>query len=169
MNLLTILLRSTLKGLLNFLDRVLPPLEPTTPLLRSAAPLTPEHQATTPTQTQTASIYISSDEPEPEPEPEPPVEPEPDITTIPDKFDGYEDYPFSDRIVAVEALLDEAYAQGRRTYAELIGYVEEKSSGGCSKRNVSDWKKERGIAQRKGAATEPQKKPRRLERVKRVA
>lgn len=42
-------------------------------------------------------------------------------------------------------LLDEAWAQGKSTYSELIDYVKAQSGEGCSRRAVSNWKKARKL------------------------
>jgi len=49
------------------------------------------------------------------------------------------------RVAIVEALLDEAWQQGLRTYAQLIKYVELQTGKGCSKKTVSAWKKSRQL------------------------
>jgi hypothetical protein len=54
--------------------------------------------------------------------------------------------PELDRPTVVLQLLDEAYGQGCRTYAQLIGYVKTQTGTGCSKRAVANWKKQRGLA-----------------------
>ena len=51
------------------------------------------------------------------------------------------------RAQIVEALLDEAWMQGLRTYAQLIKYVQLASGQGCSKKTVSAWKKSRKLDQ----------------------
>jgi hypothetical protein len=43
----------------------------------------------------------------------------------------------------VEGLLDEAWQQGLRTYAQLMKYIELQTGTACSKRVVSAWKKSR--------------------------
>lgn len=43
----------------------------------------------------------------------------------------------------VEGLLDEAWQQGLRTYAQLMKYIELQTGKACSKRVVSAWKKSR--------------------------
>lgn len=45
----------------------------------------------------------------------------------------------------IEALLDEAWGCGLKTYPQLITYVEEQSGTGCSRRAIAAWKKERGL------------------------
>lgn len=45
----------------------------------------------------------------------------------------------------VEALLDEAWQQGHTTYPALMDYITEKTGAGCSRRTISEWKKQRGI------------------------
>jgi hypothetical protein len=52
-----------------------------------------------------------------------------------------------DRAQLVEALLDEAWAQGLRTYPQLIQYVETASGKGCSKRKIASWKKSRKLVE----------------------
>jgi len=52
----------------------------------------------------------------------------------------------------VEALLDEAWSQGSRTYEQLICYVREQSGTGCSKQSIRDWKKARGLLETRAAA-----------------
>jgi len=49
------------------------------------------------------------------------------------------------RTLVVEGLLDEAWQQGLRTYAQLIKYVELNTGKGCSKRAVSSWKRSRRL------------------------
>ncbi|UBF27498.1 hypothetical protein K9N68_06025 [Kovacikia minuta CCNUW1] len=39
-----------------------------------------------------------------------------------------------DRSTLVEALLDEAWQQGLKTYPQLIGYIKEQTGEGCSRR-----------------------------------
>lgn len=46
----------------------------------------------------------------------------------------------------IEALLDEAYAQGITTYPQLIAYVTAQTGTGCSRRAIAAWKKQRGLA-----------------------
>lgn len=46
----------------------------------------------------------------------------------------------------VEALLDEAWGRGQKTYPKLIAYVTEQTGTGCSRRAVAAWKKNRGLA-----------------------
>lgn len=47
----------------------------------------------------------------------------------------------------VEGLLDEAWQQGLRTYAQLMKYVELQTGKSCSKRVVSAWKQSRQLDQ----------------------
>lgn len=94
------------------------------------------------------------------------------IFDIPDRFIGYEDVPLwamTTEIVElpaipevtelgdvpstpaanlsrgelVQSLLDEAWSQGLRTYAQLMKYVELQTGTACSKKVVSAWKKSR--------------------------
>lgn len=53
--------------------------------------------------------------------------------------------PEISRADVVTALLDEAWTQGLQTYEALIGYVREHSGKGCSRREVSAWKKARKL------------------------
>ncbi|MDX2241414.1 MAG: hypothetical protein NW224_12080 [Leptolyngbyaceae cyanobacterium bins.302] len=47
----------------------------------------------------------------------------------------------------VEGLLDEAWQQGLRTYAQLMKYVELQTGQSCSKRVVSGWKQSRQLTE----------------------
>ena len=49
------------------------------------------------------------------------------------------------RTQVVEALLDEAWLQGKTTYSELIAYVREQSGTGCSRRMIANWKEARKL------------------------
>jgi hypothetical protein len=60
--------------------------------------------------------------------------------------------PTPDRNQMVIALLDEAYAQGHTTYADLIGYVRAQTGTGCSRRVVAAWKKTRKLVTADGEA-----------------
>lgn len=53
-----------------------------------------------------------------------------------------------ERTALVLQLLDEAYHQGFRTYAQLIDYVKEQTGEGCSKRIVASWKRSRGLIEK---------------------
>jgi len=53
--------------------------------------------------------------------------------------------PAPDRAALVEGLLDEAWAQGLRTYPQLIKYVELQTGTGCSRRSVVRWKQSHGL------------------------
>ncbi|NJL56515.1 hypothetical protein HC928_16085 [bacterium] len=55
------------------------------------------------------------------------------------------------RGLLVQALLDEAYAQGLRTYPQLIKYVELATGKGCSRRAVATWKASRKLAEESAA------------------
>lgn len=51
----------------------------------------------------------------------------------------------------VEGLLDEAWQQGLRTYAQLMKYIELQTGKACSKRVVSAWKKSRQLTEAEAA------------------
>jgi hypothetical protein len=50
-----------------------------------------------------------------------------------------------DRHTLVQGLLDEAWAQGLRTYPQLIKYIELQTGTACSRRAIANWKKARGL------------------------
>ncbi|MGI0488534.1 hypothetical protein ACN4EK_24250 [Pantanalinema rosaneae CENA516] len=80
-------------------------------------------------------------------ETEEPTEPLPELTE-PSPFDfPLEDEPLPplDRATLVEALLDEAWSRGIRTYPQLIQYVELQTGTGCSRRTISRWKTARQL------------------------
>jgi len=54
-------------------------------------------------------------------------------------------HPSRSRRELVEALLDEAHAQGHKTYPQLISYVATQSGTPCSRRTVSNWKRSRKL------------------------
>ena len=146
-------LRFALDSLLFIADRILPPLEPSPPLLKSAATPTPEQPAPT-LEPKPESIYIGDY----------PVGSHAAMFVTPEFAAGnitelviqLPPAP-NDALVAiadvltlapgrakiVEALLDEAWMQGRTTYSALIEYVKQQSGQGCSKKTVSAWKKSR--------------------------
>ena len=149
LNFYKLFLQASINGLIGLLDRILPPLEPSPPLLKSAATPTPEQPAPTP-----ESIYIGDY----------PVGSHAAMFVTPEFAAGnitelviqLPPAP-NDALVAiadvltlapgrakiVEALLDEAWMQGRTTYSALIEYVKQQSGQGCSKKTVSAWKKSR--------------------------
>jgi len=171
-NFLKLCLQNALNGLINFLDAVLPPLPAL--VLKSAAPEPEPVPAPEPEQNLSyigiypvgshAAMYMQRPI-----TPEHPaaltVVPEPSITelvitlppapndalvairsTIPEGIaDVLACAP--GRAQIVEALLDEAWMQGLRTYAQLIKYVQLASGQGCSKKTVSAWKKSRKLDQ----------------------
>ena len=173
-NFLKLCLQNALNGLINFLDAVLPPLPAL--VLKSAAPepepvpaLKPKPEpvpAPVPEQNMSyigiypvgshAAMYMQRPI-----TPEHPaaltVVPEPSITelviTLPptpnDALVAIADVLTCapGRAAIVEALLDEAWMQGLRTYAQLIKYVQLASGQGCSKKTVSAWKKSRKLDQ----------------------
>lgn len=47
----------------------------------------------------------------------------------------------------VEGLLDEAWQQGLRTYAQLMKYIELQTGKSCSKRVISGWKQSRQLTE----------------------
>ncbi len=158
-NLYKLFLQASINGLLNFLDRILPPLEPEQPLLKSAAPeLAKEetplvHIGTYPVGSH-AEMFISFTPEQPILSVVEPVEPEPItelvITLPPAPNDALEAIAevlicAPGRTALVEALLCEAWSQGLRTYAQLIKYVELQTGTGCSKKTVSAWKKSRRL------------------------
>ncbi len=51
----------------------------------------------------------------------------------------------------MEGLLDEAWQQGLRTYAQLMKYIELQTGKACSKRVVSAWKKARQLTEAEAA------------------
>jgi len=55
--------------------------------------------------------------------------------------------PAPDRAALVEGLLDEAWAQGLRTYPQLIKYVELQTGTGCSRRAIARWKTARNLGE----------------------
>jgi hypothetical protein len=59
--------------------------------------------------------------------------------------------PQQDRSLLVEGLLDEAHAQGLKTYPQLMGYVERQTGESCSRRAIARWKKSRGLIQTEAA------------------
>ncbi len=58
----------------------------------------------------------------------------------------------TDRQALVRGLLDEAWAQGMRTYPQLIGYVQEQTGTACGRRMVAAWKKDRKLTDASTAA-----------------
>ncbi|WP_448604825.1 hypothetical protein [Thermoleptolyngbya sp.] len=58
----------------------------------------------------------------------------------------------TDRQALVRGLLDEAWAQGMRTYPQLIGYVQEQTGTACGRRMVAAWKKDRKLTDDNTAA-----------------
>jgi len=159
-NLLKFFVRNTLNNILSFLDAVLPPLP--TLVLKSAAPEPEPEPVPAPEQNMSyigiypvgshAAMYMQRPI-TPEHPAALPVVPEPSITelviTLPPAPNdalvaiadvlGYA----PGRAAIVEALLDEAWQQGRTTYSDLIEYVKDQSGTGCSKKTVSAWKKSR--------------------------
>ena len=155
LNFYKLFLQASINGLIGLLDRILPPLEPSPPLLKSAAipAFTPEQPAPTP-EPKPESIYIGDY----------PVGSHAAMFVTPEFAAGnitelviqLPPAP-NDALVAiadvltlapgrakiVEALLDEAWMQGRTTYSALIEYVKQQSGQGCSKKTVSAWKKSR--------------------------
>lgn len=89
---------------------------------------------------------VTSDPVEPAIEAEPteplpePIEPSPFDFPLED-----EPPPPIDRATLVEALLDEAWSRGIRTYPQLIQYVELQTGTGCSRRTISRWKTARQL------------------------
>lgn len=155
-NLLKFFFRNTLNSILSFLDAVLPPLP--TLVLKSAAP--EPAPAAEPNLSYIgiypvgshAAMYIHTPEQEPEaiaelvihlpPSPTPAIEAiQASLTQV--NADVLTLAP--SRALVVEALLDEAWQQGLRTYAQLIKYVELQTGKGCSKKTVSAWKKSRQL------------------------
>lgn len=155
-NLLKFFFRNTLNSILSFLDAVLPPLPAL--VLKSAAP----EPAAEPNLSYIgiypvgshAAMYIHTPEQEPEaiaelvihlpPSPTPAIEAiQASLTQV--NADVLTLAP--SRALVVEALLDEAWQQGLRTYAQLIKYVQLASGQGCSKKTVSAWKKSRKLDQ----------------------
>jgi len=169
-NLLKFFVRNTLNNILSFLDAVLPPLP--TLVLKSAAPepepvpaLKPKPEPVPVPEPEQNMNYIGiypvashaamyMQRPiTPEHPAALPVVPEPPITelviTLPpapnDALVAIADVLACapGRAAIVEALLDEAWQQGRTTYSDLIEYVKDQSGTGCSKKTVSAWKKSR--------------------------
>lgn len=155
-NLLKFFFRNTLNSILSFLDAVLPPLPAL--VLKSAEPA----PAAEPNLSYIgiypvgshAAMYIHTPEQEPEaiaelvihlpPSPTPAIEAiQASLTQV--NADVLTLAP--SRALVVEALLDEAWMQGLRTYAQLIKYVQLASGQGCSKKTVSAWKKSRKLDQ----------------------
>jgi hypothetical protein len=62
-----------------------------------------------------------------------------------DRQDSKTGQPDLTRGQLIEALLDEAYAQGITTYPKLIAYITEQTGTGCSRRAIAAWKKSRGL------------------------
>jgi len=58
----------------------------------------------------------------------------------------------TERQALVRGLLDEAWAQGMRTYPQLIGYVQEQTGTACGRRMVAAWKKDRKLTDASTAA-----------------
>jgi hypothetical protein len=58
----------------------------------------------------------------------------------------------TNRTALVEALLDEAWQQGLRTYPQLMKYVELQSGTGCSRRAIARWKTARNLTDEAQAA-----------------
>lgn len=153
-NLLKLCLRVTVNGIITFLDAVLPPLLEERPALKSAAAPDPEppapepvlqHIGTYPIASH-AEMFVTEEFLTPE---------QPEITTVvihlpPSPTPAIQAITevltcTPGRTALVEALLDEAWSQGLRTYAQLIKYVELQTGTGCSKKTVSAWKKSRRL------------------------
>lgn len=167
------LCKFSLTFVLKWLDRILPPAKPalTAAPTKSAAPtldLTPDQVEQIAVAEEVAKIQALQFEATPivAPDPAPvkivswtklpeavPIAAVPDTLNVADSpAQGISPSPVPagcevpaalTRGQLVEGLLDEAWQQGLRTYAQLMKYIELQTGKACSKRVVSAWKKSR--------------------------